>query len=273
MPPLREAGAARGRHDGHVRRLVVVLPPLHRPARRERGLRPPRRRLLDAGRPVHRRHRSREGAPALLALLHEGAERPRADRRPRAVPAAVPPGLGAARRQAYVEVAGRRHTRRADRSVRRRPDPYLHPLPGTCRSGHRLDARRDRGDRPLRPPPLADRPRGGYAARVAARRRHATRAQGARDDRPRHRRHRSPVRLQHADRGGDGARERAVEVTGRSGRALRRRDGRLADAAVRPARCRGAVDGARARASLGGAVAGRRRVACSNATRSSWSCR
>ena len=29
--------------------------------------------LLDAGRPVHRRHRARDPAPAVLAVLHEGA--------------------------------------------------------------------------------------------------------------------------------------------------------------------------------------------------------
>ena len=43
------------------------------------------RRLLAAGRPVHRRHRARDPAPALRALLHEGAERPRPGRVPRAV--------------------------------------------------------------------------------------------------------------------------------------------------------------------------------------------
>ena len=32
-------------------------------------------RLLDAGRPVHRRHRARDPAPAVRALLREGAER------------------------------------------------------------------------------------------------------------------------------------------------------------------------------------------------------
>ena len=31
------------------------------------------RELLDAGRPVHRRHRARDPAPAVLALLHQGA--------------------------------------------------------------------------------------------------------------------------------------------------------------------------------------------------------
>ena len=38
VPELRRPGAARDRHDGHVRRLVVVLPALHR--RRQRRRRP-----------------------------------------------------------------------------------------------------------------------------------------------------------------------------------------------------------------------------------------
>ena len=37
--------------------------------------------LLDAGRPVHRRHRARRAAPPLRALLHQGAARPRATSR------------------------------------------------------------------------------------------------------------------------------------------------------------------------------------------------
>ncbi len=84
---------------------------------------------------------------------------------PRAVPAAVPPGLGAARRQADVEVAGRRLAERADRPLRRGRDPHLHPLPGPCRPGHRLEPGRDRGDGALRPPPVARRARGCRAAR------------------------------------------------------------------------------------------------------------
>ena len=46
---------------------------------------------------------------------------------------------------------------------------------------------------------------------VAGRRRHAARAQGARDDRARQRRHRPALRLQHADLGRDGAGQRALE--------------------------------------------------------------
>ena len=61
-------------------------------------------RLLVPGRPVHRRDRPRDRAPALLALLHQGAEGDGAGRLPRAVPAAVPPGVGATGRLEDVEV-------------------------------------------------------------------------------------------------------------------------------------------------------------------------
>ena len=41
VPDLRQAGPPRGRHDGHVRRLVLVLPALHRPEERPGAVRPP----------------------------------------------------------------------------------------------------------------------------------------------------------------------------------------------------------------------------------------
>ena len=77
LPDVRRPGAARDRHDGHVRRLVLVLPALLRPAqrRRPRGTRGAAR--VDAGRPVHRRRRARDPAPDVRALLHQGARRPR----------------------------------------------------------------------------------------------------------------------------------------------------------------------------------------------------
>ena len=78
LPVVRRRGAARDRHDGHLRRLVLVLPALHRPAERRGAVRPRHRRLLAAGQPVHRRDRARDPAPDVRALLHEGAERPRA---------------------------------------------------------------------------------------------------------------------------------------------------------------------------------------------------
>ena len=48
LPAVRRPGAARSRHDGHVRRLVLVLPALHRLAQRRGAVRPLRRRLLAA---------------------------------------------------------------------------------------------------------------------------------------------------------------------------------------------------------------------------------
>ena len=85
--------------------------------------------------------------------------------------------------------------------------------------------------------------------------------QGARDDRAGDRRHRPALRLQHADRGGDGAGQRARPGSGGAGGALRGGDGRLADPAVRPARRGGAVVAAGAREALGAALAGGGRVA------------
>ena len=76
-----EAG---GRHDGHVRRLVMVLPALRRPAQRLRAVRPAHGRLLGSRLPVHRRHRPRHRAPPVLALLREGDERDGPGRLPRA---------------------------------------------------------------------------------------------------------------------------------------------------------------------------------------------
>ena len=185
--------------------------------------------------------------------------------------------------QGWVQQGGKRRCRsrraasqpeRADRPLRRGRDARLHPLPGACRPGHRLDARGIDGDGALHPPPVARRARGGRAARVAGRRRHAARAQGARDDRARHRRHRPPLRLQHADLRGDGARQRAVEGARRSRRALRRRDGRVAAAAVHAARRRGAVAACSATTSGSGSRRGRSPTRrCCSATRSSSCCR
>ena len=74
VPVLRGRGAPRDRHDGHVRRLVLVLPALLRRAQRRGGLGPGRALALDAGVPVHRRHRARDPAPAVRAVLRQGAD-------------------------------------------------------------------------------------------------------------------------------------------------------------------------------------------------------
>ena len=118
---VRRARAARDRHDGHVRRLVVVLHPLHRPGEQRAAVRPRDRRLLAAGQPVHRRHRARDAAPPLRALLHEGDERARPLLVPRAVRAALQPGDDRRRRHEDVEVEGqRRQPARLRRPLRRR---------------------------------------------------------------------------------------------------------------------------------------------------------
>ena len=80
LPDLRPAGAARDRHDGHLRRLVVVLHALLRSAGRPGDGRR-RHAVLDADGPVHRRHRARHPAPAVRALLDQGDARPGAGRR------------------------------------------------------------------------------------------------------------------------------------------------------------------------------------------------
>ena len=73
LPALRRPGAARDRHDGHLRRLVLVLPALLRRPQRPGAVGPRGARALDAGRPVHRRRRARDPAPDVRALLHQGA--------------------------------------------------------------------------------------------------------------------------------------------------------------------------------------------------------
>ena len=98
VPLVRQAGEARNRHHGHVRRLVVVFRALLLP-RPGQGHGRRARQLLDAGRPVHRRHRARHPAPAVLALLparDARRDRPDAERR-RAVHQSAHAGHGARR--------------------------------------------------------------------------------------------------------------------------------------------------------------------------------
>ena len=80
LPAMRQGGAARNRHDGHVRRFVLVFRPLHRTLGRTSRPIPKRGQRLAAGRPVYRRHRARDPAPALFALLHPRDEGDRPSR-------------------------------------------------------------------------------------------------------------------------------------------------------------------------------------------------
>ena len=105
LPELRRAGAARDRHHGHVRRLVLVFRALHRSLDHDRADRPRRGRCLAAGRSIYRRHRARDPAPALQPLLHPRHEGDRPRRARRAVRRPVHPGHGGAR---DLSAAGRR---------------------------------------------------------------------------------------------------------------------------------------------------------------------
>ncbi len=60
---------ARDQHDAPVGRLVLVLPPLHRPQKPRRPLGPRQGAPLDARRPLRRRRGARGFAPALQPVL------------------------------------------------------------------------------------------------------------------------------------------------------------------------------------------------------------
>ena len=169
------------------------------------------RRLLAAGQPVHRRDRARDPAPALRALLHEGAERHRPRRLPRAVRAPLQPGDDLHGRREDVEVEGQRR-----RPARRSPSATA---PTRCGSTSLFLGPADqdmewqdtghRGHLAVPAPALARRARAGRAGRRVDEPSGAAGAEGARDDREGDRRHRPALRVQHADRGRDGAGERA----------------------------------------------------------------
>ena len=70
VPEVRPAGRARDRHDGHLRRQLLVLSSASLRAARRDADRQEGGQVLAAGRPVHRRHGARDPASALCALLH-----------------------------------------------------------------------------------------------------------------------------------------------------------------------------------------------------------
>ena len=156
VPALRRPGAPRDRHDGHLRRLLLVLHPLPRPAQRGGRLGPRRRRPLAAGRPVHRRGRARDPAPDVRALLHQGARRPRDAHRAGAVRQPLHPRDDHPRRRQDVEVEGQHgQPGRVRRALRRRHGALLRLLHGPARARRRLVRRGSRGRQPLPLAPLA----------------------------------------------------------------------------------------------------------------------
>ncbi len=172
LPALRRPGAARDGHDGHVRRLVLVLPALLRRRQRRGALGSRGARALGAGRPVHRRRRARGAAPAVRALLRQGARRHGAARRAGAVPAPVHAGDDHAQRREDVQVEGQRDQPDVlRRALRGRHGALLHAVHRAAGPGRRLVGLRRRGRAPVPRAALAARRRAGRRGRAGAGRR------------------------------------------------------------------------------------------------------
>src|SRR5207253_6466689 len=75
LPEMWRAGAARGRDDGHLRRLDLVFRALSRSAQRRGAVLPRAGRSLASGRRLRRRARARSFTLTLLPLLDDGDER------------------------------------------------------------------------------------------------------------------------------------------------------------------------------------------------------
>ena len=97
LSAMRRTGDARNRHDGYVRRFVLVFRALHRSGQCGGRRRSEDGRSLAGGRPVYRRHRARDLASSLLALLHPRDAQVRLSRSRRAVRRSFHPGHGRAR--------------------------------------------------------------------------------------------------------------------------------------------------------------------------------
>ena len=108
VPEMWRTGQAGHRHDGHFRRLVLVLPAVLLAVIRARPVRcrggPP----LVSGRPVCRRRGARDPAPAVFTVLRQGAVRHGHGGIHRAVHRADEPGPGHQPGQGDVQVAGQR---------------------------------------------------------------------------------------------------------------------------------------------------------------------
>ena len=106
---------------------------------------------LTPRRPVHRRHRARRPAPAVRALLHQGAARSRLRLRARrAVPPPADAGDGDQGRRQDEQVEGqRRRSRLAHRTLRRRHGAAVLSVRVAARARPRLERSGRRGDEPV----------------------------------------------------------------------------------------------------------------------------
>ena len=121
---LRQAGAPRDRHDGHLRRQRLVLHALLLAGRADDGR--CTQRLLDADGPVHRRHRARGAAPAVRALLDQGDARHGAAARSTSRSATDEPGHAAQPHLLHAQRQGRQglHPAAGSEAHARRARPH-----------------------------------------------------------------------------------------------------------------------------------------------------
>ncbi len=153
---VRLRGAPGDGHDGHVRRLLVVLPALLRRRQRSPGMGSGRTAGVDARGSVHRRGRARDLAPDVRAVLHQGARRPRLPGRAGAVPGAVHPGDGHQGRRQDEQVPRQRRLAGVDRgALRSGYRPLLHPVHRPARPGRGLVGRGHGGRAPVPEPTVA----------------------------------------------------------------------------------------------------------------------
>ena len=232
---MRTRRAARDRHDGYVRRFVVVLPALREPARRHAAIRPRAGESLDARRSVHRRRRARDPAPAVLALLHKGAPRRGHGRGDRALRTAVQPGHGQALRPGDVEVRRQRGlARRAGRPTGCGRGSRLRDVHRPPGGGRRVDRRGPQRRRAI-PAARVAADRGADIRRGGRNRRgcDGACAQGRADREEGHRRLRRAA-VQYRSRVPDGAGERDAGLPAARGDSRRGLGQRGADAFEAP---------------------------------------
>ena len=153
---MRRTGGAGDGYHGHLRGFVLVLHPLRQPKGRQRGLRYGGGALLASRGPVHRGHRARHHAPALLPILHQGPQGPGTGGVRRALHQPTVPGDGGNGRSEDEQVQGQRdHPGPVLRGLRGGHPAPVHPLPGTARDGQGMERFGDRRRPPFPPPRLA----------------------------------------------------------------------------------------------------------------------